>query len=521
METADEIHEKYKNYSTDQFIQEIIGFQNRVVTLEHFLFGSRKERLTEDPVGMKNMFDEFETLVDDDESSEGEENSTSDEIPEKKKRGKRSKLPANLPRRRVDIDLAEADKFCKKHGIALERIGATSVEKLEIIPAKVEILEEVTHQYKCPCCDKEDEKSTIVRPIKDPDPIPKSFATAGLLAYLATAKFEDALPLYRQEKIFARYGIELDRTTMARWMIKMGKLCQPLINLMMDDLLDSKALHADETTVQVLKEPNRRPEQKSYMWCLARSYAAPIILFRYFDNRSKNSARQLLDGFEGFLTADGYNVYGSLAKDQEFTLSGCLAHARRKFWLAEKEAKRASKGKNPILAARALKFIKELYAIEESIRERPPDEKIIVRQKQSKPIMDAFYNWLIETQEKVLPKSLTGKAVSYALRQWENLGVFCESGIVPIDNNYLESHIRPFVIGRGNWMFSATQDGANASATLYSLVETAKANGISAFSYLTIIFKELAKDNSLDELTKLLPYNVAAHYQVDSYSCPN
>ncbi|MFW7381731.1 MAG: transposase [Oligoflexus sp.] len=184
----------------------------------------------------------------------------------RKKRGKRKPLPQNLPRRRVIHDLPADRKVCPIHNQALVKIGERTSEKLEVIPARVEIIEEVTLAYKCPCCSSEAEQNPIVTSQPEPALLPKSFATPSLLAYIVTAKYQDALPLYRQEKIFQRYGIDLDRTTMARWMIQVGQAAQALINLMYDDLLERRVIGCDETPVQVLKENNRQASQKSYMW---------------------------------------------------------------------------------------------------------------------------------------------------------------------------------------------------------------------------------------------------------------
>lgn len=320
----------------------------------------------------------------------------------------------------------------------------------------------------------------------------------------------------RQEAIFNRYGIELNRTTLARWIIKLGDLVSPLISLLHEDLLASEVVHADETYVQVLKVPNKRPESQSYMWCLARSGDSPIVLFRYYDNRSKRAAADLLSGFKGVLVADAYKVYDSLQGVSDFTLSGCFAHARRRFVEAEKFGKNLSLSERA-LAPQALVLIKKLYALERKFKNLDPLQKLERRKALSIPILQRLHEWLLAKKDDVLPRSLVGKAIHYSLSQWDKLTVFSRDGRVPIDNNFLEAHIKPFAIGRNAWMFSAVQAGANASANLYTLVESAKANGIEPFGYLELIIKELSSSTTLEQLEKLLPHVAAKHYSLRSH----
>lgn len=507
---------KYDDFTSDQFVALITKLEQKIGVLNAMLFSSKKERVKTDPIGMSLLFDEVEAA-----KTEAKEKTDAqdDKVIEigahtRKSRGKRAPLPKNLPRERQEFDLDEKDKICSTHGVAKVRIGEDITEKLVVIPAQLKVVEQVTFTYKCPCCEELGEPS-IVKSAKDPDPIPKSFASAELLSYIATAKYEDALPLARQEKIFARYGIEMSRTTMARWMIELGELTQPLINLMQETLLEGPVLQCDETRVQVLDEPNRTPEQQSYMWVLTRQYNGPLVFFSYFDNRGKKAAQNLLEGFSGILVSDGLKTYDSLAKIAGFDQAGCMAHVRRKFFHAEKEEKRLSK--KGTSASVALSFIRGLYLIERELSGKPPDQIKEERQKRSLPILEKFRNWMDEEQKRSLPQSLLGKAIHYALDQWPKLIKFCEHGLVPIDNNYTEAHIRPFVIGRNNWVFSATPAGAHASASLYSLIETAKANHLNAYDYLCMIFKELPKAQTVDDYERLLPYNAAKHFTIAEY----
>ena len=525
MESAEEIKTKYLGKSLEQLIEKISLLEQKNAylndentSLRHLLYGSKKEKLAADPPGIKPLFNEVEVISDiTDEPGTDDSQNDSDPNQKKKKkkrnRGKRKPLPANLPRVRQEFDLEDDEKTCKEHGVALERIGEAVTEKMDIIPAKIQVIEQVTFTYKCPCC-----TGNFVKSKKDPEAIPKSMASPGLLAYLVTSKYQDALPLYRLSSIFDRFGIDLDRTTMARWIIKLSKLVQPLINLMHDDTFDRPMVHVDETVIQVLKEPNKRAESKSFIWAMASEDEKPIVLFYYHDNRSSKAAYDLLGGYTGYVVADGYKVYDKLERQEGLILTACLAHVRRKFWTAEKFAKKSAKKGTKILASEALSYIRRLYAIEKNLKGKPPDEKKEIRQEKAKPILEELLSWLKEKENAVLPKSLTGKAISYALNQWEKLIRYCDEGFLPIDNNYIESRIKAFVVGRKNWMFSDTPSGAHASASLYSLVESAKANGIQPFDYLNLIFKELPKIDDINEYEKLLPHKVSQHFELKAYS---
>ncbi len=519
MEATEDIKSKYGDYTKEQFLELVASMQTTIDYLKHQLFSKKSERRTADPEGMKSLFDEAEQILaeseEDDDEVEKDDNSneSSEEAEKKKKRGKRKPLPKNLPRERVEHDLSEDEKVCSIHGTALIRLGEQSTEQLEIIPAQIKVIDHVTFTYKCPCCSEEGEKENIIKSTSEPSPIAKSFAGPGLLSYIATSKYCDALPLYRLEKILARYGIEISRTTMARWIIQCAGLVVPLINLMREDLLGRKVLGCDETPVQVLDEPQRKPEQMSFMWVMTSLEGAPIILFKYDTGRSAKTARDLLGEFSGTVVCDGLKSYDSFARSSDVTLAGCMAHVRRKFYQAEKAIKKAAPKTKPKTAV-PLDLIRKLYRIEEFLKGQPPDVVLAQRQELSKPLMDQLKEWLDLEVTRNLPKSLIGKAIAYALDQWSKMQVFLENPLVPIDNNPTERCIRPFVIGRGNWMFSQSQAGAEASANLYSLIESAKANGIEPYDYLMLIFKELPKATEIAQFEKLLPHKIKDHFNL-------
>ena len=513
METYQSVKEKYSGLSENSLLEIIAKLTGEISTLRIMLFSTKRERFQPDPDGQPALFDEVEKIISEpDADAEENEKDETEVSAHRRARGKRKPLPADLPRFRHEIDLPESEKICPLHGMPLEKIGEEVIEKLDIVPAKVFVEEQVIFKYKCPCCE-----GNITEASRNLDPIPKSFAAPGLLAYIATAKYTDGLPLYRLERIFQRYGIDLSRTTMARWMLAMGELIQPLINLMHEDLLTSPVIHGDETRVQVLDEPGRSAQSQSYMWTLARRGDDPIVLFKYYENRSKRSAHDLLNSFKGILICDGYKVYQQIGLVLAFVVAGCMAHVRRKFWHAEKIAKKEAKKTSSIRASEAMSFIRKLYAIEKKIKDKPPDEILAIRQLESVPIMNKFHAWLIEMEAIMLPSSPTGKAVKYALGQWEKLNQFTNNGLIAIDNNFMESHIRPFVVGRKAWMFAATPKGAHASSAIYSLVETAKANGVDPYDYLRLIFKELPMAKTIEDFEKLLPYRAKHRFALNKF----
>ncbi|MCX6132151.1 MAG: IS66 family transposase [Proteobacteria bacterium] len=520
METLGSSQSKFSGLSEKEFIEIIAKLQAENFKLRSLLFSSRRERYKEDPTGMKLLFNEVEEAsIEPLEDSPKEESQPSQNNNGKgdgegsgKNRGKRRPLPDHLPRIRNKIDLADNEKICSDHNQPLVRIGETITEKLEIEPAKVYVRQDAVQKYKCPCCENNFKAAEPPSSI-----IPKSFVTPGLLAFIITGKYVDGLPLYRIARIFNRISVDLGRTTMARWVIKSFDAAKPLIQLLSEDLLNSKVVHIDETVIQVLKEANKSPESKSYIWCLARQGSKPIIFYRYNPNRSKGACLDVLNDYKGTIVCDGYKVYDSVARISGIQIAGCMAHARRKFWDAEKFAKKEANKNTAIIASQALKFIKDLYLIERKLRGLKPEEMLLIRQNESLPIMEKFHDWLLAMEQKVLPSSPTGKAIAYTLGQWKKLLVFANDASVPIDNNYLEAKIRPFVVGRDAWKFSDTVAGADASAGFYTLVETCKANGVDPHDYLTLIFKELPLATTVDALEKLLPYNAKDHWPLKPY----
>jgi hypothetical protein len=346
-------------------------------------------------------------------------------------------------------------------------------------------------------------------------PIPRSQASAGLLATVAVGKYVDALPLHRQSAQFERLGIEMPRQTLAQWMVRSGALIQPLVNLLRDRLLDSRYVQMDETTVQVLKAPGKAPQALSYLWVQRGGERdRPVVLFDYDPSRAGEVPKRLLGDFAGYLQTDGYTGYRSVVAANGITAVYCMAHARRYFTDALKGLglnPQKLPPKPPEKARRlvkALEYFRHLYAIEHRERESAPTVRHGARQAESVPVLAAFKVWAEALQPQVLPQSGLGKALAYLLEHWSGLIRYCEDGRLAIDNNACERAIRPFVIGRNNWLFCDTVGGAKASANLYSLVTTAKANGLEPYAYLRRVFSDLPGATSVDAIEALLPWNV-------------
>jgi transposase len=472
-------------------------------------FSASSERVSDAQLG---LFNEAEQEADNDD----EEQPTSEtiEVPgHKRARPKRKPLPEDLPRVSVVHDLDDADKVCPHDGTALECIGSVDSEQFDIVPAKVQVLHHERLKYACPCC-----KHHIVTATMTAQPIPKSQASPGLLAFVATAKYIDGLPLYRQVEQFKRMGFERSTATLSRWMIQSGTLGQALINLLREELLAQDYLHMDESTVQVLKESGKAAQSTSYMWAQCSGLPErPIVLFDYSPSRCGEVPKQLLDGFSGYLHTDAYSGYNAVIKQQGLTQVLCMAHARRYFIEVLKAAginpnKLPLKpGKGARYAIKALGFIKTLYIIERRIRNEKPDERYRIRQRDSLAVLDTFKQWLDKTHPITSPETKLGKALGYALNNWTGLVRYCDDGRLVIDNNPVENAIRPFCVGRRNWLFSDSVAGAKASANLYSLISTAKANGLEPYAYLRHVFTHLPQAKCLEDIEALLPYRLQSN----------
>ncbi len=474
--------------------------------LRQQMFGRKSEKMSPVPPNTQK------TIFDMPEHEDTEEEAEEIVIPAhtRKKPGRRS-LPEDLPREEIIHDIPEEEKICAC-GCMKKRIGEEVSEQLDIIPAQVRVIRHIRPKYACSnCqCDSSEGPAVSIAPV-EPQIIPKSIATPGLLAYILVGKFVDHLPFYRQEGQFRRIGVDICRATMCRWAMKVASTCQVMLNLLQEELLAGFYVHADETTVQVLREPGRSPTTKSYMWVFRRGDPQhPILIFKYDETRRADVASEFLRGFKGYVQTDGYVGYDFLDQWADVRHMGCMAHARRKFTdIIKAQGKNRKKTGS---ADVAISYFRKLYAIEREARDKryTPEQIYEVRQEKAMPVLEEFHDWLLKRSSQVLPKSLLGKAVSYCLAQWERLIVYIEDGNLSIDNNAAENAIRPFVLGRKNWLFAGTPEGAEASALLYSLIETAKANGHEPYSYLRYVFKKLPYATTLVEYEALLPWNLDA-----------
>ncbi|WP_232502935.1 IS66 family transposase [Solidesulfovibrio magneticus] len=425
----------------------------------------------------------------------------------RRKRGRRP-IPAALPRVEIIHDLPESEEACAC-GACLVRIGEEVSEKLDIVPAKIQVIRHIRPKYACRTCEGvEDDGPTVKTAPMPPQIIPQGIVTPGLLAHVAVAKYADTLPLYRQEDQFARLGLDISRGTLAGWMIRVAKACEPLIDMIIAAIRSGPIVNMDETTVQVLAEPGRANTTKSFMW-VARggTPGKPVVLFRYHPSRAGNVAAEILGDFKGYLQTDGYSGYEALGEREGLRHLGCLAHVRRKFVEVEKSAGKKAKGST---AHAVLDLIGKLYGVEHQAEKQQlnPEQIKVLRAEKSRPILDKLKALLDARASTTPPKSLLGKAIGYALKQWDRLVVYLEDGRLRPDNNLAENAIRPFAVGRKNWLFSGHPRGADASAIIYSLIETAKANGLEPYRYLRHLFEHLPAATTNAPRKALLPQDI-------------
>lgn len=463
--------------------------EKRLAAARQFAPSSEKEAF------QQRLFNEAEAELD--IPSESAQFST--EVKAYQRRGGRKPLPDHLPRIEIVHDLSEAEKQCPC-GCEKERIGEESTEQIDIIPAKVRVLKHIRYKYACKHCDTPPEVAAM-----PPQPIPKSQASPGFLAYVITSKYADALPLYRQCHILKRGGVEYARNTLCHQVVKAGELVQPLINLMEEQALSYPVLQMDETTIQVLKEPGKTAQSQSYMWVMRGGPPnQSSVIYHYDPGRGQAVAKRLLAGYRGYLQTDAWHAYDAVHGEDIIPVA-CWAHSRRKFNEAEKALPKARQKRSGKIQ-QAIAFIQRLYAVEKRHRNSSDEERLAARQGQSVEILAQFKTWL--DKQQVNPESRLGIAINYTLKYWDRLTEYCNDARIEIDNNGIENKIRPFAVGRKNWLFSSSQAGATSSANLYSLIETAKANGLNEYDYLKWVFAKLPAANTVEGIEALLPWNI-------------
>jgi transposase len=411
----------------------------------------------------------------------------------------RKPLPKELPREVIVHDLTAPEKVCSC-GVGLMKIGEEITEQLKFIPAKLSVIQHVRYKYACKPC----QETVRVAPMPKLL-LPKSIATPELVAHIITAKYVDHIPLYRQEAIWQRLDIDLPRSSLCGWILKTAECCEPLVHLLKQAIILYDYTQADETPVEVLNEANRHNQTKSFMWVYRGGEPAHrSIVFDYQETRGGQHAQTFLKGFKGFLQTDAYSGYAWGLQDEAITSIGCMAHARRSF------AELAKLTNGHSLAKEALTYFQKVYGIEKQARENncSPRERHAQRNAHAPLILTEFKQWLEHHLTKVPQQHKIGQAIQYVLRHWEPLTNYLKDGRIEIDNNAIENAIRPFAIGRKNFLFMGSPRGAKAGAILYSLIETCKANKIEPYQYFSTMLNRLPHSKTADDYQRLLPQTI-------------
>ena len=421
---------------------------------------------------------------------------------DRRRRG-RPALPKDLPRERVDYDLAETEKA---QFDSVERIGEEVSETLEYTPAKLIVIEHVRAKYAC----RKDGESTVRTAFAQPSPLAKTNAGAGLLAQILVSTFADHLPLNRQETIFRRHGVELPRSTLCEWKLASGELLAVLRPALIAHVLGAPRLHSDDTTMPLIvggRSSTKTARLWGYLGAGARQSDdgtwvehPPAVVFEFTESREAVHPIKFLKNYQGYLQVDAYSGYDAIFKTGRVIEVGCMAHCRRKFFEIAKTQQ------PPGLAAEAIRWIGKLYGIESRIKEHPPDVKLKIRQAEALSVLADFKRWLDGHWPSLLPQGPLGLAFGYALRNWQALTRYCESGILAPDNNIIERQMRPIAKGRDAYLFVAAERGGHVAATLYSLIGTCKMNNIEPYAYLKDVLQRLPQ-HPINRVAELLPFN--------------
>ena len=411
----------------------------------------------------------------------------------------RRAFPPHLPRETNTIAPREA--CCPNCGGTLKHLGEDICEALELEPVRFKVIRTIRPKFACASCD------TIVQAPAPSRPIERGMAGPGLLAHVLVGKYADHLPLYRQAQIFAREGLDLDRSLLAQWVGNVSALLMPLTDVLRTHVFAAGVVHGDDSPIPVLA-PGTGKTKTGRLWTYVRDerpaagQTAPAVWYAFSPDRKGEHPQHHLQHFTGVLQADAYAGFSKLYESGRITEAACWAHVRRKFFdLFEAN-------QSPV-AAQALERIGALYAIEEQIRGRPQDERRAVRQAHSRPLLDALHDWLQQTLATLSQKSATAKAIRYALSRWEALGRYCDDGRVEIDNNAAERALRCVALGRKNFLFAGSDAGGERAAAIYSLLGTAKLNGFNPEAYLREVLTHIA-EYPITRIAELLPWNMPA-----------
>jgi len=474
--------------------------RNKIEALLRELLDARRnrksEQLSEDQLALFETLwqarqAQAESAVKGDDSDDDAAGGGADAAAPKKRTGGRQPLPKHLQRERVVHDLADEEKHCATCQHDLRLIGEETSERYEYIPAQLKVVEDVCKKYACDC--------TIKTATKPSQPIEKSTAGASLLAQVVVAKTADHLPLHRQEKIFQRHGADISRKTMCGWLAQCADLLKPLYGKAKEVLFESRVIGTDDTGVKVLDEtlPFARIGR---IWPYYGDRDHPVILYDYTQTRARAGPEEFLKGYRGHLQADAYGGYDAFFKDPARGLIevGCWSHARRYYFKAL-ESDQARMGP-------ALLLIAQLYRVEEQARGWGAAERLALRQRESRPVLDKLHGYLLEIQAEVLPKSPTGRAVRYTLKNWTALNRYGEDGDLEIDNNHTERSIRGVAVGRHNWVFFGSDQGGHTAAVLRSFVTSCQRVGVDPYVWFKDVLTRIAA-HPMTRLAALLPHN--------------
>jgi len=483
-----------KQSELDSRRTEIENLKLFILKLKRMQFGPRSEKFSRDIAQLELQLEDLEAAQ---AAAEPEPAQQADKQQRAARKPARRPLPADLPRETETI--APPQKACPDCGGGLKMLGADVSETLEYVPARFKVIRTVRPKLSCACC------SRIVQEPAPNRPIARGLAGPGLLAHVLVAKYSDHLPLYRQSEIFERQGIDLERSTLADWVGGASRTLQPLVDELMKYVLGAEKLHGDDVPVPVL-EPGNGKTKTGRLWTYVRddrpagSEAASAVWFAYSPDRKGEHPAGHLKNYRGILQADGYAGFNRLYETGGIREAGCWAHVRRKFH----DLYQAHR--SPV-AKEAIERIGQLYGIEKEIRGRTPAERRSERQARSRPLLDSLLAWLKATHSKLSRKSDVALAIQYALGRWDALMLFCEDGRVEMDNNAAERALRAVALGRKNYLFAGSDTGGERAAAIYSLIGSAKLNGIDPEAYLTAVLRRIA-DHPVKKIAELLPWNL-------------
>ena len=498
--------QEYKNH-IKELEQQVRLLKEQVDFLTRKLYGTKSEKTsTLEIEGQVSLFNEIETCADPD-AHEPELVEIEKHLRKRKYTGQREELVKNLPHSKVLHTIDEREQICDNCGSTMVKVGEEFVRtEVQFIPAKLKVIDHYRETYECRSCRKNGTPYMEKAPVPYP-PVLHSLASASTITWLIHQKFELSIPLYRQEKEWEALGLRLSRATMSNWLLIVYRdWLVHIVHRLKLELLKQRYLHIDETHVQVLKEPGRKNTSDSYMWvyCSIRDAVNPIRYFEYQPGRSGKYPEAFLREYEGYIHTDAYSGYNAVSGVKRCL---CYTHLRRAFVDALPKDIHNSEASKP---AEAMLRLNRLFNLESELEALPPDQKKKERLIREKPLLEAFWSWAEKSAIGELPKSKLSKAFHYALNNREGFWNYLEDGNCSISNSLAENCIRPFVIGRKNWLFSGSPKGAEASAGIYTLVETAKANGLAPMKYIKYILSDMPGSAFLEHpeyLDDYLPWN--------------